>query len=194
MAYSTIAELKTYLGITGDTDDALFSALLDEASSIIDRAGARVYAASVDATRYFDSYADVRGATLYLDRDLAQITSITNGDADVLTASEYVTEPRNDPPYHAIKLLSSSGLSWTQKSTTGNNENAITIVGRWAYAVTAPSIIARLNVRAAAALYKQRENPIGETVLIDGQNLATPKDVYGWIDRELQTAGLKKIL
>ena len=107
-----------------------------------------------DATRYFDCKEPiVKGDTLYLDRDLYSITSVTNGDDDTLTSSEYVTEPRNsaDAPYWAIKLRSDSGLAWTYQT---NWENAITVVGRWCYNTTTPRDVTAV-IRELAGYYAE---------------------------------------
>jgi hypothetical protein len=162
MAYATIEDLKAYLKISSTDDDMLLGALLDRATAIIESPlGAdRKFEARADTTRYFNSDEDVDGPFLYLDEDLCAITSITNGDADVLTTAEYTTVPKNDTPYYAIKLLGSSGLAWEAKSTTDDPENAITIVGRWSYSTTPPTAIKFATIRLGAWLYRQKDTSI----------------------------------
>lgn len=157
MAYTTTALLKTYLGITGSGDDTLLTALIARAQAVIDSHCRRTFEASGDTTRYFDAERDVDGVTLFLDEDLCAITSITNGDGDVLTASEYTTEPRNRTPYYAIRLLGSSGLYWTVNDSS-DAEDAIAIVGKWAYSTSAPDDIVHATLRLAGYLYRQRDN------------------------------------
>lgn len=155
-AYATLAELRADPALklaAGETaDDTLLQALLDAVKQLIDSPTGRVFAASADSTRHYDARRDVEGPTLYLKEDLCQITSVTNGDGVVVSASEYTTAPKDSTPYWKIKLLGSSGKAWTY---TDDPEDAIVIVGRWSYAVTAPNDIKRANIIGAAALYRQ---------------------------------------
>lgn len=158
--YANATDLKTYLNIDEATDDSLLDTLLAAAQQAIDSYCARVFEKSTDETRYFDAYRDVEGRTLYLDRDLCSITTITNGDGVEVAANEYVTEPRNGAPYDRIRLLSSSSKSWTYIT---DPENAISIVGRWAYATSAPDDISHACVRLAAYYYRQRDAQVFDT-------------------------------
>ena len=102
MAYATAAQVKTYLDISGAGDDTLIGDLIDRAQQMIDNEfGGIVFEASTNTERTFDSSRDTEGGMLYLDYPLISINSITNGDSDVLTTSEYTTEPRNRAPYYA---------------------------------------------------------------------------------------------
>jgi hypothetical protein len=157
MAYATIAEVKAYLGIDGSADDALLTALLPRAQKWLEDEIGAVFEASADSTRYFDAVADVDGRRLWLDTFLYSITSITNGDGVVVTAGQYVTEPRNAAPYHAITLRSNSGVSWTYDD---DPENAIAIAGRWAYSASAPADIVHATVRLCGFLYRQKDSQV----------------------------------
>jgi hypothetical protein len=188
MAYATTSDLKSYLGITSSGDDGLLGDCLERAQALIEAATNRMFEADEDSTRSFDAVADVVGAVLYLDEDLAAITSITNGDtaATVVTGAEYVPEPRNQTPYYAVRLLNSAGLSWDY---VDDPENAITISGKWAYSLSAPADIVQATIRLAAFLYRQKESnadvdralqlPDGSLVLPSG----LPRDVMAIIAR-----------
>lgn len=171
MAYTTVNDIKTYIGITGSSDDALLATLATTAQKAIDQHCDRTFEAGSDTTRYFDAERDVgpppsphRGhtrrsseyRTLYLDCDLCQITSVTNGDADstVLTTADYATEPRNRTPWYALTIKISSNNIWEWDTTP---ENAIEIVGRWGYSVTAPADIQTAAMILAAYYYRQRD-------------------------------------
>jgi hypothetical protein len=154
MAYATKAQLKALIGITQTTDDDLLDDLLTRAQEMIESLTSRTFEASGDTTRTLDAVEDVEGATLYLPNDLCQITSVTNGDSATVTGSSYVTEPRGATPYYALKLKGSSGVGWTYST---HPEGAISIVGRWAYSVTAPADIVQATLRLAAWMYKQRD-------------------------------------
>jgi len=169
--YCTLTDLKTYLGITGTAgtgtgttgdetgDDALLTDLLASAQTLIDRHCGRTFEAAADATRYYTVGVDTIGRTLFLDRDLCQITSvITNADADdggtTLADADYTTRPRNETPYHAIVLRLSSDAVWEY---TVDPEDGIAVTGRWAWSVTAPDDIVQACRRAAAWLYRQKD-------------------------------------
>lgn len=155
MAYTTTVLLKTYLGATTDNDDTLLGALIDRAQSIIDRYCVRTFEASANTERTFDAIKDVSGAMLWIDEDLCSINSITNGDGTTVTSSQYTTQPRNETPYYAIKLLASASVAWTY---TTDPEDAITISGKWAYSESAPADVVQATLRLAAYLYRQRDN------------------------------------
>ena len=157
MAYCGVDELKEYLGVTGATDDAMLLTLLAAAQHTIDSYCARTFEATADTVRTFDSQRDVDGYTLTVDSDLCAITSIVNGDGTTISNSHYVTEPRNETPYYAIRLKASAGKVWTS-TVSGDSENAISITGKWAYSTSAPGDIAHVCKRLAAYIYRQKDN------------------------------------
>ena len=157
MSYCTVDEAKRYLGIaeTNTNDDRLLSELVVRATGIIETATQRNFEAEADSTRYLHAWADVDGYDLIFGADCCSITSVTNGDNVVVSASEYTTKPRNETPYYGIRLLSSANKSWTY---TDDPEDAIEIVGRWGYSISAPWDINHAAVRLASALYRQKDN------------------------------------
>ena len=157
MAYCGVDELKEYLGVTGATDDPMLLTLLSAAQRTIDSYCARTFEATADTVRTFDSQRDVDGYTLTVDADICAITSIVNGDGTTISNSHYVTEPRNETPYYAIRLKASAGEVWTS-TAAGDSENAISITGKWAYSTSAPSDIAHVCKRLAAYIYRQKDN------------------------------------
>ena len=157
MAYCGVDELKEYLGIESATDEPMLLTFLATAQRIIDSYCARTFEATADTVRTFDSQCDVDGYTLTVDSDLCAITSIVNGDGTTISNSHYVTEPRNETPYYAIRLKASAGNVWTS-TVSGDSENAITVTGKWAYSTSAPSDIAHVCKRLASYIYRQKDN------------------------------------
>lgn len=155
MAYCTTAQVKSYLGITGSGDDALLATLIAAAQAHIDAHCERTFEAESDTTRYCDAIADVDGSLLILPGDLCAITSVTNGDSTAVSGSSYVTEPRRATPFWGLRLKQSATISWTYSTTP---ENAIAIVGRWAYSTSAPDDVVQACIRLAAYLYRQKDN------------------------------------
>lgn len=155
MAYVSTANFKLYKNIVGASDDTVINMLIAQAQKMVETHTGRVFEASANTTRTFDAMNDVDGDLLYFDRDLYSINSVTNGDGVVVAASEYVTEPRNGPPYYAIRLKNSSDVVWTYDTDA---ENAIAISGMWAYSLTAPEDVQWATLRLASYLYEQRKN------------------------------------
>lgn len=157
--YATLGEIKLYRGIaTASTkDDELLLALVGRAQSQIETYTGRVFVApTTAATHYFDAVRDIsdNGRTLYLDDDLVSITAITNGDDETVTTADYVTEPRNHAPYHAITIKAGASTTWTYEDSP---ENAIEVSGRWGYATSAPNDIKQATIRLAAYYYAQKD-------------------------------------
>lgn len=180
MAYTTTAAVKAYLGETGADDDDLLDALVEAAQAWIDLHTGRTFEASEDSTRYFDCVRGVvDGRRLWLDRDLCAITSVTNGDSTAIGATDYATQPRNETPYYAIDLLASKGTYWT---FTTDVENAIAIVGKWAYSESAPNAVVQAAKRLAAYMYRQKDANVFDTTAFPEAGVITvpqgmPRDV-----------------
>ena len=170
MAYVDVSSLKQYLGTDGTGDDALLSAFIGAAQSAIDRYTRRTFEASADSTKYLDGIQPyVNGRWLHVSEvgDLCAITSVTNGNGVVVSASSYVTEPRNVTsgvePIRAIKLKDNAAIAWTY---TGTPENAIAIVGRWAYSTSAPDDVVQACKLLAAYYYRQKDTGTGDVVAV----------------------------
>ena len=160
MAYASAVDLKTFLGISGSGDDTLLAALLTRAQAYIEGMTDRVFEATGDTTKYFDALEDVtedaagrRNILLLGKWDLCAITSVVNGDGVTLASDAYVTEPRNETPYWALRIKANQSAWWTYGDTP---ENAIAITGRWAYSTTAPADVVQATVELAAYLYRRR--------------------------------------
>jgi len=188
MAYITLSDAKLYLGIatTSTADDALFTQLISRATDMINRWCGQTFEAAQDSSRSFDAVADVDGAMLYLDRPLCAITSITNGDGTTITAAQYVTEPRNDTPYWAIRLLTTANVTW-ESQVDGDEENAITVVGKWAYSIMAPPTISQACARLVAFMYRQRDNTSDlDRAIVTGNATILPAQIPSDIAQMLQ--------
>jgi hypothetical protein len=187
VAYASLAEVKLYRGISTATsgtsactsDDALLTTLIGAAQAQVDAYTGRVFEASTSSTRSYDAIEDVSadGRTLYLDADLAEVTTITNGSGDEVT--EYVTVPVNTTPYYAIKIKASADELWTY---TDDAEGAISVRGKWAYSTTAPADIKQATIRMAAYLYAQKDVSTFDVTMFQDAGVMTvpqgmPRDV-----------------
>ena len=187
--YATLAEVKLYRGVatTHTSDDVLLSALITRAVRQIDRYCDRTFSAPTTAeTHYFDAVRDVSAdrRTLYLDDDLADITTIVNGDGKTITSTAYVPEPRNRTPYNAIRLTWDVYGLWTW---TTRPEDAIKVTGKWAYSTAAPADIKHATVRLAAYMYAQKDSNVYDVVAEPSMGMMTvpqglPRDVQIILD------------
>jgi uncharacterized phiE125 gp8 family phage protein len=150
-AYITVAELAEYLGIAESDDDGLLAELIKGASAMIEKETGRVFVASADTTRYFDLDA-ITGKRIFFDADLCAVTTVTNGDSTVVSASQYVPNPRNVTPWYAFELKPAATVGWD--GLTGE----IAILGRWAYSTTPDDTIKQATKRLAGWYYRQRDN------------------------------------
>lgn len=190
MAYATLAEIKIYRGIatTNTVDDAILTSCLTRAQEQIDVYCDRTFEATATSTRYFDAVRDVSsdGRTLYLDADLAEVTTITNGTAVAVT--KYVTVPVNSTPYREIRLKQSAGELFTYSS---DPESAISVRGKWAYSTKAPADIVQATIRLAAYMYAQKDASIFDVTAFPGEGVMTvpqgiPRDVREILDRRVK--------
>jgi hypothetical protein len=153
--YTDTGTLKRYLGISTTTDDVLLYEEIVRAQAVIDAHYGYAFEVSSNTSRTFDAVRDVDGVRLLLDKPLASINSVTNGDGTTVTSSQYVTEPRNNTPFWAIVIRSDASISWTYSSYP---ENAITVSGKWAWSTVPSYDIVQATVRLAAFFYRQKDN------------------------------------
>lgn len=173
MAYCRVVELKEYLDITGSGDDGLLEDLIAAAQESIDIYCGRTFEASADTTRTFTVGEDTDGQMLYFDADICAITTVTtdaDGAATVVPSSDYVTYPRNETPYYALKLKSSSTHSWDY---TDDPADGVTVAGKWAYSTTAPADVAQACKRLAAYMYRQKDAQVFDVTAIPEAGVMT---------------------
>ncbi len=182
MSFCTLAELKAELGITSTDDDTLLGYALTDAQAFIEGPGGagRSFQVTADTVRTLDAIRDVDNylLTLYLDEDLCQITSVTNGDGTAVSPSLYVTNPRNTTPWYSIQFKWVASTAWT---FTNSPENSISITGRWGYSISAPADIHRAHKRLASWFYRQKSSQadIDRPLLTPGGVTVMPSKVPG---------------
>jgi hypothetical protein len=149
--YVTLAEFKANLRIdsTDVADDSVIERIIEGASRVIDNETRRTFYARTATNKY-----DVpETGTLYIDDDdLLTITTLTNGDAEVLTTTDYILLPNNSSPKYAIRFKDASTKTW-EADSSGNTEQIITIAGTWGYSSTAPLDIKECCMQIALSYY-----------------------------------------
>lgn len=156
--YASLAELKTWLGISGSTDDARLELAIEAASRAIDTECSRTFYAS-SATLYFE--ADVPDRC-DLNADLLSVTSIavdTTGrrDYQALGASDYELDPEA-APYRTIWIAPGSSFSFPI-----DQRRAVRVIGSWGYNATGsqPQAINRACLILATRYFKRKDAPFG---------------------------------
>ena len=171
MAYLTLIELKTYLGIVEDDDDTLIQDAIDDAVSYIEAETDRDFEATSD-TKYFESDAidPHNSRLLHLDDDLMTLTTLTNGDssATAITSADYDLMPRNSTPYHAIRLTQNGSSYWEF-----DTDYEVSVLGTWGYSTTPPADIKRAVTVLASYFYHQKDSQVFDTTAIPEAGVIT---------------------
>jgi type II secretory pathway pseudopilin PulG len=151
MAYTTLADLKTWLGITATTDDDALNDLLAAIESAIDLYCDRHFRAQTKTRYYTEDDLDDSDQILYIfDDDLISVTTLLNGDATTIASTSYWLEPRNDgPPYWKIQLKSSYYWSFI-------TDGWIEVTGSWGYSTTPPAAVVRASLLWAAEMWGKK--------------------------------------
>jgi len=181
MAYITTAELKSYLGITSSSDDTELAHIPDRVTAAIDSYCHRHFepesghGPAASHTHYYTPLLETAGGdlldwyTLDLGHDLAELTSITNGDGTAISSTDVVLLPLNTVPTNMIRIKSSSGAFWTY---SGSPEGAVQVAGKWSYGTDVPDDVKAAALRWGAHLYRLRTGatsvPADITVSADG--------------------------
>lgn len=128
--YTTVDDLRGVdRGSIETGQDALYLDLIRSTSKEIDDAAHRRFYPRVETYTY--NTPEQTLGPLRID-DLLEITTLTNGDATVITSSKYKLYPLNYYPKREIRLLTSQGTVW-QLSTGGDREGAISVLGVWGH-------------------------------------------------------------
>ena len=167
MSYPNLGNLKDYLVIALDNeaDDATLTDILVNAIGFVEIYTDRVFVVAADSSEDFDVAApNVHKDTLFFFRDLAAITSVTNGNGDLIAASDYTTKKSEvSATIYALKLTRKailSGAYWRY----GSDGTAIKIVGKWGYSADCPDTIYEIILRLASLDYRARSAGQGGAV------------------------------
>lgn len=131
---ATLADFKAYATARGQTattdttDDGVIVDLLEKASRDLESMTGRQFYPTVE-TRLYDVPED---SELLLDGDLLSLTTLTNGDATVITTADYILRPNNLTPYYKIRLKGDSSVDW-EPDSDNDTEQVISVLGWWGY-------------------------------------------------------------
>ena len=180
MAYATVAELKTYLGISGTADDALLSDLLDRATAAIEAYTGRSFSATTETRTY--GVEDIDDNALLLDGWLLSVTSVTDGSGDAIPSGGYILLPRNAGRYYAVRLKSDYDWECTDE------DDEVSIAGTWGWSASPPADIIHACIRLAAYYYRQKDAQTFDVTAFPEAGIITvprgiPADVRQILDR-----------
>jgi hypothetical protein len=156
--------------------DSILEAIIEAASRRIDLETGRTWYGNTE-TRKFIVGKDTDDAVLYLDKPLLSVTTLTNGDSEVLTAdTEYVLEPINASAYSQVRLTPSSGKTW--QFTADQYEDFVTIAGSWGNAASTPANVKEACLLMTARLWKRKDAVFGVagTTSLGTQVMRIPMD------------------
>ena len=132
--YTDLTTFKSYITPPGQSlsmdfgDDAVIDDIITRASRRVDALTGRHYYPRI-STRNFDT---PYGKELWLDDDLLEIITLTNGDLVAIASTEYVFAPANEYPKYAIRLRDTSQIYFTCNSAS-DYEQVVALVGIWGY-------------------------------------------------------------
>jgi hypothetical protein len=154
MTYPVLADLKSWLKITGDTEDDTLGVILASAVQWAESHTDRVFVAETETlniplVRPFYLTAQ----SMYLGRDLVSVDTLTNGDGTEVSSDDFGLEPFSGPPYHRIYLL--NGVYW-RKDDSGRS--TVTIAGDWGYSAACPDDVFVAILRIAQVNYLARRS------------------------------------
>lgn len=165
MSYVTLAELKAWIGVDDETDDALVEPTLIATERVIDQACGRHFSLETAATRV--AYPNAEGSVDVV--DLISITTLkqdTNGTRQYSTTfatSDYELLPYADEAgrpsvrYQQIHIWPTSSLAFTQG-------RLVQIVGDFGYVDendNTPYDVQLACKMLAARFWKRHETPLG---------------------------------
>jgi hypothetical protein len=178
MAYTSVTEVKQYLGISVNTDDLVLAVLIDAAQSFIESYTGRRFEPYTATIMHTGS--DIYDDALSLRDDLLSLTSITINGTSVDISGAVLLGGLHGEPYYGIRLDAFEGYH--------SDDDVIQVTGQWGYGLTVPADIVQACTRLAAYYYRQRDAQVFDTTAMPGAGVITvprgmPADVQKVLDR-----------
>lgn len=164
MTYPTVTDVKTWLNISGATEDSELGFIVDGIKGFVEEYTGRVFVAA-STTKTFEACApyvsgDKRRLNLFT--DLVSVTSITNGDGSVLSASDYSLYP-DAAPYYEIHLDRRGVRTWQ------SHVQAISIEGSWGYSAACPDSVFHVILELCQFAYNALHSGSGGPTLVSSR-------------------------
>jgi uncharacterized phiE125 gp8 family phage protein len=172
MGYATLAQVKQYLGITGTSEDALLTRLIDAASAAIDRYTGRRFTASTATKQVHRDH--IAGDTFFLPDDLQSVTQVVTDEGDVLLPADFVPFY---PPTRVLRVKASA-QDWSIEYTAD-------VTGQWGFSAAPPDDIVQVCVRLASWMYRSKDAQVFDVAGQEGVNALNtrlPRDIAQMLD------------
>ena len=173
-SYATIDEFQGIKDIDDIdwADDSVINQMLEDVSQKINDWTGHKFFPRVEI-HYF-SIPEDDDLSLWLDDDLLEVISVTNGDGVLVAAGDYYLLPRNESPRYAIMLKEMANTYWKCDSS-GNSQFVIAVNGIWGfhnqYAQRAWRVATQVNKGGGITAI---ENPI----TVDNGLLVKPGQIF----------------
>ena len=136
--YASLADYRSFttprgqVVITDAGDDILLADILADEARNIDELCHRTFYPRYEI-RWFDVPVYTNSPrNLFLDDDLLEPVTITNGDGNIVSPTVYNLKPKNYSPHYAIQLIGPTSIFWIF-NPVGNIEKVISVEGWWGF-------------------------------------------------------------
>jgi hypothetical protein len=164
------------MGVSGATEDTTITQLLNDAIAQIERETLRTFVAAADTREYpkRPPYVTLRGTMLTPGDDFVSVTTLTNGNGEVIAATDYYLLPIGKTPYYQIQLKQSA----TERFSVGSDGTLIELVGSFGFSAACPADIFRVILELVSLGFAGRAEGSGQEITSKG----TLIDKAAWPD------------
>jgi len=178
--YTNVQDVLRYIQLsdTSEEQKAAIAMLIDPVSRRIDLYCRQKFYASTETHQY--DWQDRR--RLWLHQPILSVTTLTNGDGQVIPSDGYYLYPAHGSRYMWIDIRKDKGLYFQWSATP---QRAITIAGSWGYSATAPTLVQTAanawiaRIVASAESIGVQSKSIGSFSVSYSATLAEMKEIPG---------------
>ena len=162
MSYPALANLKTFVNTSSESEDGVLQICLDAAIDFVEKYTGHSFEESDSVTiKVIPEYPYILGPhrrkLLINEYDIQSVSGITNGDGESIAASDYRLLPVDGPPYFMIELAADSGLYWFSGWDRIGTVDIVCTTGYCADTGTPGDIYAAI-IQLAVHLYRARSS------------------------------------
>jgi hypothetical protein len=181
--YSTVATLKTRLGISDTTDDTTLGLVLEGVCRAIDgHCGQSFYKDASATTRYFTA---IDSATVFVDPLVSVSTLATDGGLDRTYSTTWASTDYDLMPANAAAR--NRPYTWIQTSPDNSynfvgREQGVKVTGVFGWPAV-PAAVSEAALLWAERIYKRKDAPFGIASFVEAGEMRLLKE----IDPDVQT-------
>lgn len=176
MAYPGTAVLKTFMGISGSSEDGNLGYAINAAVQACEKYTGRRFVAASETRTYpaQKPYVTQRGMWLTTFADFISVTTLKNADDETITADDYDLFP-STPPYNQIRLNPLSGF-WLDAGTG----SLVTLTASFGYSSDTPDDILYALLRLGKHFFDASKQGVGGAVGGVGRQSGLSVLPQGW--------------